>query len=85
MCTLAPDYSDRVTRKRFKLTQEFLAQMLGIRRASVNPVLQEFQRKGMLRYSMGEMEITNRRKLESVSCECYEIIRKEYQKFAKQD
>ena len=72
--------ADRVTDKRFKLTQEFLAQMLGIRRASVNPVLQKFQKEQMLRYSMGEMEITNRRKLESVACECYQIIRNEYEK-----
>lgn len=72
--------ADRVNNKRFKLTQEFLAQMLGIRRASVNPVLQRFQKEKMLSYSMGEMEITDRRKLESVACECYQIIRNEYQK-----
>jgi CRP-like cAMP-binding protein len=72
--------ADRVQDSRFMLTQEFLAQMLGVRRASVNGFLQAFQRKGMIEYKPGEMRIKNRRKLESVSCECYFVVKKEYQK-----
>ncbi|HWC18965.1 MAG TPA: hypothetical protein VG498_18280 [Terriglobales bacterium] len=49
----------------------------------MNSVVQEFQRQGMIDYSQGQMEITNRRKLEAVSCECYDIIRKEYGKLTK--
>jgi CRP-like cAMP-binding protein len=71
---------DRVGKKRFRLTQEFLAQMVGARRATVNEVLQEFQRCGMIHYSQGQMEITKRGKLEGVTCECYEVVRKEYRK-----
>jgi len=54
--------------------------MLGIRRASVNVVVQTFQKKGMIDYRQGKMEITDRRKLERVACEYYEIIRKEYRR-----
>lgn len=75
--------ADRVSQKRFSLTQEFLAQMLGVRRASANAVLQQFQKHGMIRYSMGKMEIMDRRELESVACECYDIIRREYQKLGR--
>jgi CRP-like cAMP-binding protein len=72
--------ADRVKGSRFMLTQEFLAQMLGVRRAGVNGFLQDFQRKGMIEYKQGQMRIKNRRKLEAVSCECYFVVKKEYQK-----
>lgn len=72
--------ADRVKDSRFMLTQEFLAQMPGVRRASVNRVLQDFQRKGMIEYKQGQMRINNRRKLEAVSCECYFVVKKKYQK-----
>jgi CRP-like cAMP-binding protein len=72
--------ADRVGQQAFKLTQEFLAQMLGVRRASVNPILQNFQKNGIIKYKQGQMELRKRRALERVSCECYEIVRREYQK-----
>lgn len=72
--------SDRVKESRFMLTQQFLAQMLGVRRAGVNVVLKSFQRNGMIDYRQGQMQIKNRRKLEQVSCECYFIVRHEYQR-----
>lgn len=76
---------DRVDEPRFNLTQEFIAQMLGVRRATVNPILAGFQKAGMIRYRQGVMEIVNARKLEKVSCECYRIVRKEYRKLTKAD
>lgn len=72
--------ADRVEQGQFKLTQEFLAQMLGVRRAGVNAALQEFQRQGIIRYKQGFMEIRDRKKLEATSCECYAIVKKEYEK-----
>ena len=68
--------ADRVKESRFMLTQEFLAQMLGVRRASVNGIVQGFQRKRMIEYKQGQMSIKNRKKLESVSCECYFVVKK---------
>lgn len=69
---------DRARKDEFILTQEFLAQMLGIRRASVGDVAIGLQKRGLIRYSRGRMRILNRRKLEALSCICYSIIRKEY-------
>ena len=72
--------SDRVDRSTFDLTQEFLAQMLGVRRASANEALQNFKRKGLLDYKQGKMSLKNRKGLEAAACECYFITRDEYQK-----
>jgi CRP-like cAMP-binding protein len=71
---------DRVEGDQFVLSQMFLAQMLGVRRATVNPVLQGFQRAGVIKYRQAKMEIRDRRKLERASCDCYQIVRKEYHK-----
>ena len=69
---------DRVEADEFMLTQEFLGQMLGVRRASVNVVSSMLQKAGFIRYSRGRITVTDRAGLESASCRCYEVIRKEY-------
>lgn len=69
---------DRVGSDQFPLTQEFLAQMLGVRRASVNIVATTLQQAGLIRYSRGKMEILDRQGLEDTSCECYGIIEREF-------
>jgi CRP-like cAMP-binding protein len=74
---------DRVRKNEFLLTQEFLGQMLGVRRASVGGVTAGFQQRGYIRYSRGMISSTNRKGLESASCICYSIIRKEYDRLLK--
>ncbi|HEY3731014.1 MAG TPA: Crp/Fnr family transcriptional regulator [Steroidobacteraceae bacterium] len=69
---------DRVLRDEFELTQEFLAQMLGVRRASVGAVASGLQRAGVISYVRGNVIIKDREGLEQRSCECYSIIRDEY-------
>ena len=69
---------DRVDSDQFLLTQEFLAQMLGVRRASVSMVASKLQKAGLIRYSRGVITILNRRGLEAAACECYGIIEAEY-------
>ena len=69
---------DRVGADEFMLTQEFLSQMLGVRRASVSLVAATFQQAGFIEYTRGRMRILNRKGLESASCRCYAIIREEY-------
>jgi CRP-like cAMP-binding protein len=69
---------DRLDSDEFLLTQEFLAQMLGVRRASVSKVASELQREGLVSYSRGKVTVTDRTGLESKSCECYAIIREEF-------
>lgn len=69
---------DRVGRSRFSLTQEAIAQMLGVRRATVNEVARSLQAAQVIRYSRGTIEILDQPALEKRSCECYRIIRSEY-------
>jgi CRP-like cAMP-binding protein len=57
------------------LTQEFLAQMLGVRRTSVSLVANTLQSAGLIRYSRGRIEITNLEGLRATSCECYETVK----------
>jgi CRP-like cAMP-binding protein len=57
------------------LTQEFLAQMLGVRRTSVSLVANALQDAGLIRYSRGRIEITNLEGLRATSCECYKTVK----------
>ena len=66
---------DRVVSDQFKLTQEFLAQMLGSRRASVTEAAAELQRSGAISYQRGTITIISREALEACACECYGAIR----------
>lgn len=69
---------DRVGADSFLLTQEFLAQMLGVRRPTVNLAGTALQRSGLIRYTRGRITIVNRKASEAASCECYGHVRAEY-------
>jgi hypothetical protein len=64
--------------REFPLTQESLAQMLGVRRASVTMAAGALQDAGFIRYSRGRVAILDRKGLENAACECYGIIRSEF-------
>jgi CRP-like cAMP-binding protein len=66
---------DRLGGDLVPLTQEFLADMLGTRRASVTVAAGELQRQGLISYKRGELYVRDRRALERASCECYEALR----------
>jgi CRP-like cAMP-binding protein len=66
---------DRLQKPDFYLTQEFLAEMLGIRRTSVSAAAGNLQRNGLITYSRGHIQVLKRRELEGVACECYPIVR----------
>ena len=68
---------DRTDGDEFVLTQEFLGQMLGVTRASVNEVARQLQQAGAIDYTRGRITVLNRGELEARSCECYEVIRTE--------
>lgn len=69
---------DRVNGDSFRLTHEFLAQMLGVTRPSVTIAAGILQKAGLITYARGEIAILDRRRLEEASCECYEIITGEF-------
>ncbi len=60
----------------FPLTQEFLAQMLGVQRSSVNLTAASLQKANLITYVRGKVTILDRKGLEAVSCECYQVIRR---------
>lgn len=71
---------DRVGRDEFALTQQFLGQMLGARRPTVSQTASKLQAQGLIRYSRGNLAITDRPGLEHVTCSCYRIVRAEFDK-----
>lgn len=69
---------DRVGHESFALTQEALAQMLGVRRASVSTSAARLQEMGLIRYRRGNVTLVDREALERMSCECHRIVLGEY-------
>jgi CRP-like cAMP-binding protein len=79
MCRWLLMTHDRVDGDEFPLTQEFLAQMLGVRRPSVNTAGLTLQQAGLIRYRRGKIAIVDRKGLEASSCECYAHIAREFE------
>jgi CRP-like cAMP-binding protein len=71
---------DRVDGDTFLLTQEFLAQMLGVRRATVSVTAGALQAAGLISYSRGRITIVDRAGLEDASCDCYALVRDEVER-----
>ncbi|MBD3884863.1 Crp/Fnr family transcriptional regulator [Phormidium tenue FACHB-886] len=71
---------DRVGADTFPLTHEFLSQMLGVRRAGVSEVAARLQNAGFISYRYGKMTLTDRAGLEATSCECYALIKSEFER-----
>jgi CRP-like cAMP-binding protein len=68
------------------LTQEFLGQMLGVRRASVTMIARLMQNAGTIRYHRGRIEIVDRPALEEIACGCYQVVKQSLEKvFPLQD
>jgi CRP-like cAMP-binding protein len=72
---------DRLGLDSVPLTQEFLSQMLGIRRASVTVAAGMLQKSGLIRSARGEVTILNRKGLEDLACECYGIINNQMERW----
>src|SRR5215212_2070341 len=71
---------DRVGSDSFQITQDFLAQMLGVRRATVSESARTLQQAGLIRYSRGRVTIADRDRLRAAACQCYLTIRHEFDK-----
>ena len=69
--------SDRLGREEFRLTQEFMSNMLGVRREEVNRAAGSLQTDNLIRYSRGVITILDRTALKAKACECYAIIKAE--------
>jgi CRP-like cAMP-binding protein len=68
---------DRLPSNQLTMTQELIANMLGVRREGVTEAAGKLQRQGVIEYSRGHISVIDRRKLEQLSCECYAVVKKE--------
>ena len=80
MCRWLLRIRDLTQSDEVKLTQEFLAQMLGVRRTSVSLVASTLQKAGWISYRRGHIRITDVEGLKSGTCECYERVRSHYER-----
>ncbi len=71
---------DRIDTNTVCLTQEFLADMLGVQRTTVTAVAGSLQTKGVIRYRRGVVDILDRAGLEAMACECYGAVRRGYER-----
>ena len=68
---------DRLANNRLTMTQELIANMLGVRREGVTDAAGKLQKLGIIEYSRGEINVLDRPHLEKLSCECYAVVKKE--------
>lgn len=71
---------DRLRSDELQLTQEFIAEMLGVRRAGVSVAATQLEQRGLIRHKRGYIHVYDRPGLEAASCECYEVVNREYQR-----
>jgi len=75
LCRWLLQTRDRVEGDVLPLTQEFLSEMLGVRRTTVTWAAQGLQEAGVIRYRRGRIEVLNRTELHQMACECYDTMR----------
>lgn len=78
LCRLLLFCLDRLPSNELRLTQEAIAHMLGVRREGVTEAAGKLQYDGVIQYSRGHITVIDRHALESRACECYSVVRKEY-------
>jgi CRP-like cAMP-binding protein len=71
---------DRLKTDELIMTQELIADMLGVRREGVTVAAGHLQDIGAIRYARGRIKILNRQKLEETVCECYQVVKDEYRR-----
>ena len=69
---------DRLQGDELVMTQELIAKMLGVRREGVTVAALNLQAAGLIRYARGRITVVNRKELEKRTCECYAVVKKEY-------
>jgi CRP-like cAMP-binding protein len=74
---------DRLSSNRLSMTQELIANMLGVRREGVTAAAAKLQNLGIIRYSRGLVTVLDRARLERQSCECYAVVKKETNRLAR--
>jgi len=81
LCRWLTVMCERSGNRNLKVTQEFLAHMLGVQRTSIGLIASSLQRTGCIRYVRGRVEIIDLERLRASACDCYRIVRDEYSGF----
>ena len=68
---------DRLNSNQLVMTQELIANMLGVRREGVTDAAGKLQKLGVIQYARGQITVLDRPQLEKLSCECYGVVKKE--------
>jgi CRP-like cAMP-binding protein len=76
---------DRVGSDELNLTQQILSEMLGVRRASVTTAAGVLQKAGLIEYRRGHIRVLDRSGLEAAACECYRVVRREFDRLLGSD
>ncbi len=76
---------DRLPSNEIKMTQELIANMLGVRRESVTEAASNLQKAGVIQYRRGHILVLDREELEKQSCECYQVVKKEFHRLLYRD
>jgi len=71
---------DRLSGNELMMTQELIANMLGVRREGVTEAAGHLQKDGLIEYQRGRIRVLDRQGLERRTCECYGVVRKEYER-----
>jgi CRP-like cAMP-binding protein len=71
---------DRLPSNEVTMTQELIANMLGVRREGVTEAAGRLQDGGLIHYSRGRITVLDRKGLEARTCECYQVVKKEYER-----
>ncbi len=78
LCKILLQSLDRLPSNSIAMTQELMASMLGVRREGVTEAAGNLQRAGLIKYSRGQIEVLARKELEKSSCECYSVVKLEF-------
>jgi CRP-like cAMP-binding protein len=78
LCRLLLESLDRLSENELTITQELIAHMLGVRREGVTEAAGRLQKEGIIKYRRGHITVLDRQGLEAHVCECYQVVKKEY-------
>jgi CRP-like cAMP-binding protein len=85
LCRWLTVMCERSNNRHLKLTQEFIAHMLGVQRTSIGSIANALQATGAIRYTRGRVEIIDLDRVRALACDCYAVVAEEYRRLLAED
>lgn len=85
LCRWLTVMCERSNNRRLRVTQEFLAHMLGVQRTSIGSIANALQISGAIKYARGRVEILDLDRLRALACDCYQIVTDEHERYLNED